>query len=1406
MISLFEITRLKDSFEYQTWQIEMRDQLIFMNLWHYVEIDELSSSTILIVEISIKENLNAFVVSTSEKVRKFRIDNLKTVAIIRNRLKCNDRNLLKNEINATKTWQILKKSFSSCESKILNDLLIKLWIIILVISQNVIDYARRFKKTLQDIRKMIIEMFINDNILILYFHLDLDAKYEQYRKHYVQTHDIVSVELNLAMKINYAINKFLNICVNRFVFVESVVIMTVIVNISSLVVLEIKNVVIIQMKHCIHCDRNYHVKNECRNKHFHLKRDRDQSDRDDRDDRDNKRRRKNDNDNDNDARSEDDENIEKSHKLYIVMILETLSTMSVMFAHIIFWILNNACFQHSIREKTTFIFYTTFSKLISVSDLKDSTIAMRQDIVKLSCKIDNRRMNISFSNAFYVSKCSLNLINFDQLNEIRCFMSYKSNLFTIEDQDIITKKRVNNVFFFELWKHVSYNFIITFIVDNLVATFVESLVESFIKLLIKSFVESSLAVNKKILNIWHARLKHLREQNVRRFVKMSNEMNLIKSVANKNSCESCIVIKQKIESHNNLVIFDKHLLNLMWSDLVQSFVFNDKVKYFVTFLCDFIKRSMIYVLRVKSNTFDAFRHFQQHNEHEDNRVRRLRIDWEEKYFSDEFDNYRFEHDIEWESIVSKTSKQNEIVERLRQTLMSMISIMLKDVDLNDKWWIELIKTVNYFRNRSSMTNKSIIFFEIDTKRKFFFAHFRRIETTSYVMKRKSITKWKKLAFRSFSVMLVNYEKEHIYRMLRLNEIIYRVSSVIWIKKKRKESFSFISETSTKRSIIESVIFSTKRQVLESNSIIILMLSSQLNQSIDVVSLFSVLSTAKANTSSIESISSTSILSALKRHLELRYRLDFFDSLDLLIMRCIKNVSDFQQTLKSRSYKEIMNDLNRNEWLKIMKNENKSLLINEIWTLTNSFRDKRVLRDKWVYKIKKEKHDEILRYKTRWMIRKFEQVERLDYTKTFVSMIKSMSYKTMYVITVVNDWEIEQMNVKTTFLYDKILEDVYVVQLTNFEKSVNQVFKLNKALYDLKQSSRIWFETLIKFLFSLSYVSLNVEFNVFMRDDIMIVIYVNDLILTRFNFAAIFWLKNALNERFEMSDLDSCIYYLDMMIFRNRRLKQLILNQSIYVEQMLRDHEMWNCKSLIIFMNVSCRLVKISDEYTADKSFKISYQSIVKSLMYIMLKTRSNIAYSISMISRYVFNLIQTHWQAVKRIFRYLRKTYQMKLMFREALKFLKNYTNSNWAENQDIRRSISEYAFNVNSDVISWFSKRQFIVTLFICETEYTKQILVAKEAIWLRNLMIQLTCDVEYSQTMMIYENNQSAIVLIKNSQFHARIKHIDIQIHFIREKVTEESIDLFYVLIDQMIADDLIKSLIRDKFVQFRAALEIE
>ncbi len=130
--------------------------------------------------------------------------------------------------------------------------------------------------------------------------------------------------------------------------------------------------------------------------------------------------------------------------------------------------------------------------------------------------------------------------------------------------------------------------------------------------------------------------------------------------------------------------------------------------------------------------------------------------------------------------------------------------------------------------------------------------------------------------------------------------------------------------------------------------------------------------------------------------------------------------------------------------------------------------------------------------------------------------------------------------------------------------------------------------LIKFLFSLNYISLNAKNNVFIKNQTLIIIYVDDLIMTKFNSNIISILKRVFNEQFEMSDLNSCTFYFGMMIFRNRNLQKLIFDQSVYVEQMLRKHDIWDCKSLIIFMNVFCHLIKVFNDYIVDKNLKISY--------------------------------------------------------------------------------------------------------------------------------------------------------------------------------------------------------------------------
>jgi hypothetical protein len=243
---------------------------------------------------------------------------------------------LKNKINAKNVWKILKDSFNSFESKMLNDLLIKLWIIIFVNNQNVTNYAQRFKMTMQNIREMIINVSINDNLFILYFYSNLDAKFEQYREHYAQIHEIVLNKSNSIKSINYAINRFLNICVNRSISKKSTLVIIVIIFVSNLFFdkiqseaqSKIKNVVINIVKMCIICDKKYHTTNEHR-KQFNFKRNRDQFD-EERDDRNNKRKRKNDNDDDERFNSKIDDE-EKKHKIYIVINLEILTIMSAMF-------------------------------------------------------------------------------------------------------------------------------------------------------------------------------------------------------------------------------------------------------------------------------------------------------------------------------------------------------------------------------------------------------------------------------------------------------------------------------------------------------------------------------------------------------------------------------------------------------------------------------------------------------------------------------------------------------------------------------------------------------------------------------------------------------------------------------------------------------------------------------------------------------------------------------------------------------------------------------------------------------------------------------------------------------------------------------------------------------------------
>jgi hypothetical protein len=173
---------------------------------------------------------------------------------------------------------------------------------------------------------------------------------------------------------------------------------------------------------------------------------------------------------------------------------------------------------------------------------------------------------------------------------------------------------------------------------------------------------------------------------------------------------------------------------------------------------------------------------------------------------------------------------------------------------------------------------------------------------------------------------------------------------------------------------------------------------------------------------------------------------------------------------------------------------------------------------------------------------------------------------------------------------------------------------------------------------------------------------------------------------------------------------------------------------------------------------------------------------------------------VKRIFRYLQKTKNAKLVYHSEPKELVGYSDASYAPNSEDRKSISGYLFQMNGAAISWKSKKQPIVSLSSMEAEYIAITAAIKEAKWLAKLEEELMIK---PKKMIIYEDNQSTIKTAKNEIHTDRSKHIDVRYHFVREQIQIGAIEIVYCPTGEMTADLMTKSLGTVKHAKFTKSL---
>ncbi|KAG5884930.1 hypothetical protein JTB14_001888 [Gonioctena quinquepunctata] len=180
-------------------------------------------------------------------------------------------------------------------------------------------------------------------------------------------------------------------------------------------------------------------------------------------------------------------------------------------------------------------------------------------------------------------------------------------------------------------------------------------------------------------------------------------------------------------------------------------------------------------------------------------------------------------------------------------------------------------------------------------------------------------------------------------------------------------------------------------------------------------------------------------------------------------------------------------------------------------------------------------------------------------------------------------------------------------------------------------------------------------------------------------------------------------------------------------------------------------------------------------------------------------LMKTHWNAVKRIIRYLNATSELGIHYskEEQLK-PSGFSDWDYSSDKDTRKSTTGYILKLCNGAVTWSSKRQHAVTLSTTEAEYVAACQATKEAIWIRRLMNDIGESVSMGTPLNI--DNQSAIKLMHNPEFHNRTKHVDIQFHFVREKFQDGEIEHVYVSTKLQEADLLTKALPRTSFLNSR------
>ncbi|WVZ85267.1 hypothetical protein U9M48_032214 [Paspalum notatum var. saurae] len=488
----------------------------------------------------------------------------------------------------------------------------------------------------------------------------------------------------------------------------------------------------------------------------------------------------------------------------------------------------------------------------------------------------------------------------------------------------------------------------------------------------------------------------------------------------------------------------------------------------------------------------------------------------------------------------------------------------------------------------------------------------------------------------------------------------------------------------------------------------------------------------------------------------------------------------------------------------MADEFSALMSNRTWELVPRPPNANVVSGKWVYRHKLKPDRSLDRYKARWVLRSFSQQEGIDFDQTFSPVIKPATIRVVLSLALAANWSVRQLDVKNAFLHGHLTETVYAQQPSGFVDSTKPDFvcRPNRSLYGLKQAPRAWFTRFTSFLKQIGFTASVSDPSLFIfkngSDTAYLLLYVDDIILTTSSPSLTSRIVGSLRSVFSMTDMGDLHYFLGIAVTHSSN--GFFLSQQKYANEILERANMHNSKPCSTPIDTQRKLSSNSGDPFSDPTL---YRSLAGALQYLTF-THREITHAVQQVCLHMHDPRDFHFALIKRILHYIKGCTEFGLhLSRFPCDQLLAYSEADWAGCPDTRKSTSGFCIFLGSNLLSWSSKRQHTVSRSSAEAEYRAVANAVAEMCWLRQLLCELHHPLK--KATVVYCDNISAVYLSSNPVQHQRTKHIEIDLHFVRERVSLGEVWVLHVSSSSQFTDIFTKGLPTPLFQEFRSSLTV-